>query len=155
MIKKIQKLINNRDKKILFIGIGNALISDDRVGIYLVERIIERDNIRTMIVENGIEKFVGKINSIDPDILVLVDCTDFGQPPGFFGLIPVEEVQDTTVNTHTVSLRRISEFFKMKTYLLGIQPLNVRFGVDISAVVSDCADKITGIINKSQISKNK
>jgi len=133
---------------ILFVGIGNALKSDDAIGIYLVNQIIQSKHRKTLIVESGIEKFVGKINSIDPEILVLVDCTDFHKKPGFIDFLPIEKVQDLTANTHTISVKRISEFFKMKTYLLGIQPENVKFGETISMSVLSSAEILLKKINK-------
>ena len=133
--------INNKFKEILktkttlFVGIGNALKSDDAIGIYTCNNIRQTNKIKTIIVESGIEKFVGKINSINPEILILVDCTDFNKEPGFIDFLPIEKIQDFTVNTHTISVKRISEFFKMKTYLLGVQPKNVKFGEEFSESV--------------------
>ena len=134
-------------KKTLFVGIGNALKSDDAIGIYICKKIQQNNKIETLIVESGIEKFVGKINSIDPEILILVDCTDSNEEPGFIDFLPIEEIQDFTVNTHTISVKRISEFFKMKTYLLGIQPENVKFGEVFSKKVLNSADELIKKIN--------
>ena len=145
---KLIKLFELLDsKKILFVGIGNALKSDDAIGIYICKKIQQSNKIETLIVESGIEKFVGKINSIDPEILILVDCTDFNEEPGFIDFLPIEEIQDFTVNTHTISVKRISEFFKMKTYLLGIQPENVKFGEVFSKKVLNSADELIKKIN--------
>lgn len=134
-------------KKILFVGIGNALKSDDGIGIYICKSIRQTNKIKTLIVESGIEKFVGKINSINPEILILVDCTDFKEEPGFINLLPIEQIQDFTVNTHTISVKRISEFFKMKTFLLGVQPENVKFGEVFSIKVLNSADELIDKIN--------
>jgi hydrogenase 3 maturation protease len=134
-------------KKILFVGIGNALKSDDGIGIYICKSIGQTNKIKTLIVESGIEKFVGKINSINPEILILVDCTDFKEEPGFINLLPIEQIQDFTVNTHTISVKRISEFFKMKTFLLGVQPENVKFGEVFSIKVLNSADELIDKIN--------
>ncbi|MBT4331811.1 MAG: hydrogenase maturation protease [Candidatus Cloacimonetes bacterium] len=135
-------------KKILFVGIGNALKSDDGIGIYICKSIGQTNKIKTLIVESGIEKFVGKINSINPEILILVDCTDFKEEPGFINLLPIEQIQDFTVNTHTISVKRISEFFKMKTYLLGIQPENVKFGEEFSVSILNSANELIRKINE-------
>jgi hydrogenase 3 maturation protease len=134
-------------KKILFVGIGNALKSDDGIGIYICKSIRQTNKIKTLIVESGIEKFVGKINSINPEILILVDCTDFKEEPGFINLLPIEQIQDFTANTHTISVKRISEFFKMKTFLLGVQPENVKFGEVFSIKVLNSADELIDKIN--------
>jgi hydrogenase maturation protease len=134
-------------KIILFVGIGNALKSDDGIGIYICKSIRQTNKIKTLIVESGIEKFVGKINSINPEILILVDCTDFKEEPGFINLLPIEQIQDFTANTHTISVKRISEFFKMKTFLLGVQPENVKFGEVFSIKVLNSADELIDKIN--------
>lgn len=135
-------------KKItLFVGIGNALKSDDGIGIYICKNIKQTNKIQTLIVESGIEKFVGKINSINPEILIMVDCTDFNKKAGFVDILPIEQIQDFTVNTHTISVKRISEFFDMKTYLLGIQPENVKFGEEFSKSVLNSANELIKKIN--------
>jgi len=136
------------DKIALFVGVGNRLKSDDAIGIYICEKIIATNFKKVLIVESGIEKFVGKINSIAPDILVLVDCTDFNKEPGYCDLVPIDNILDHTMHTHTISLKRISEFFEMPTYLLGIQPKNVMFGEDISEEVANSANKLIQLINK-------
>ncbi|MDA3812973.1 MAG: hydrogenase maturation protease [Candidatus Cloacimonetes bacterium] len=143
----------NRLKKIiqikttLFVGIGNALKSDDAIGIYICQNIMQTNKIKTLIVESGIEKFVGKINSIEHDVLILIDCTDFDEKPGFIDILPIENIQDFTVNTHTISVKRISEFFKQETYLLGIQPKNVKFGEEFSEIVLQAADELIELLN--------
>ncbi len=142
---KLKEIIQT--KFTLFVGIGNALKSDDAIGIYICKNIRQTNKIKTLIVESGIEKFVGKINSIAPEVLILVDCTDFNKAPGFIDFLPIKQIQDFTVNTHTISVKRISEFFKMKTYLLGVQPKNVKFGEEFSKKVLIAADKLINKIN--------
>ena len=142
---KLKRILQT--KTTLFVGIGNALKSDDAIGIYICKNIKQTIKIKTLIVESGIEKFVGKINSINPEILILVDCTDFNKEPGFIDFLPIEQIQDFTVNTHTISVKRISEFFEMKTYILGIQPENVKFGEEFSESVLNSANELIKKIN--------
>jgi len=146
-LDKLSTILSDRSKKILFTGIGNALKSDDGIGIYICRNIEQRDNISTLIVESGIEKFVGKINSLEPDVLILVDCTDLQMKPGSWELISLEKTIDFTMNTHTISIKRISEFFKMNKFLMGIQPENVKFGETYSEIVKLSADEIVQFIN--------
>ena len=149
----MKKDIYNKLKEILqtkitlFVGIGNALKSDDAIGIYICKNIRQTNTIKTLIVESGFEKFVGKINSINPEILILVDCTDFNKAPGFIDFLPIEKIQDFTVNTHTISVKRISEFFEMKTFILGVQPENVKFGEEFSESVLNSANELIKKIN--------
>lgn len=147
MFNSLEELLSLKDRSILFVGIGNVLKSDDGTGVYISSNIRNRDNISALTVEVSIENYIGKINSIDPGILVLVDCVDLQSPPGTYKLLDINEIQDITHNTHNISLRRVADFFKMPVYILAIQPEKVDFGENISYLVKDIADRIINQIN--------
>lgn len=146
-MQDLEKLLQT-GRKILFVGIGNVLKQDDGAGVYISSRIVERDNIGTLTVEVSIENYIGKINSLNPDILVLIDCMSTGSPPGSAVLLPVERVIDITFNTHNISLKNIAAFFTAEVYILGIQPVSIDFGENISYLVGIVSDKIINLINK-------
>jgi len=147
VFNSLEELLSLKDRSILFVGIGNVLKSDDGTGVYISSNIRNRDNISALTVEVSIENYIGKINSIDPGILVLVDCVDLQSPPGTYKLLDINEIQDITHNTHNISLRRVADFFKMPVYILAIQPEKVDFGENISYLVKDIADRIINQIN--------
>ncbi len=149
MPEDLKKLMLKKDKKVLFVGIGNVLKTDDGVGVYISSGIKNSSLVSSLTVEVSLENYIGKINSIDPDILVLIDCVDMKSAPGTYKLMAVNKIHDLTFNTHNISLRRISEFFKMPVFLLGIQPEKLIFGENISYLVKEEADKIINIINSS------
>jgi hydrogenase 3 maturation protease len=144
-------LLGNKERKILFVGIGNVLKNDDGVGVYISENIKEHDNILALTVGPSIENYIGKINSLQPDILVLVDCADLRMEPGQFRLMDLNDIQDYAFNTHNISIKRLAEFFPMKVFLLGIQPGNIEFGENISYFVQCKADMIINKINKKEV----
>ncbi len=148
MVQSLKYLINQRNKNILFVGIGNILRSDDGAGVYICRNIRLTNNIKVLIVEVSIENYIKKINDLNPDILILVDCVDFNKKPGFYDLLPVEKIKDFTTGTHNISLKRVSEFFKMKVLVLGIQPATLVFGEKLSIQVKESVDKITEEINE-------
>jgi hydrogenase 3 maturation protease len=147
----LKNLLSQNDKRILFVGIGNVLKQDDGVGVYISRNIRETKRIFSLTVEVSIENYIGKINSLSPDILVLIDCVDLNMVPGSSRFLPVEEIQDLTFNTHNISLRRLSDFFKVPTFILGIQPEKVDFGENISYLVKNVADKIIKQINRQEV----
>lgn len=151
MFKDLDNLLSEKDKKILFVGIGNLLKMDDGVGVYITRKIKTRVNLSSLIVEASIENYIGKINTLNPDILVLVDCMDLGSSAGSFRLLQLNQIQDTTFNTHNISLKRLSEFFAMPVFILGIQPEKIGFGENISYLVKNNADKIIEHINKQEV----
>ncbi|MBA4322079.1 MAG: hypothetical protein C0408_04615 [Odoribacter sp.] len=147
----LNNLLSQIDKKILFVGIGNVLKQDDGIGVYISRNIKETHRILSLTVEVSIENYIGKINSLKPDILILIDCVDLNLAPGSSRLLPLGEIQDLTFNTHNISLKRLSDFFKVPTFILGIQPENVDFGENISYLVMTVAGKIIQQINKQEV----
>ena len=151
MLSELRRIIAQEDKKILFAGIGNVLKSDDGAGVYITDRIISSVNISAISVEVSIENYIGKINSLNPDILILVDCVDLNLPPGSMKLMDTGKIADFTFNTHNISLQRIADFFKMPVLILGIQPVNIEFGENISYIVKEVAEQIIQTINRQEV----
>ena len=147
MFKELNNLLSDKGKKVLFVGIGNLLKMDDGAGVYISRKIRNKANITSLTVETGIENYIGKINTLKPDVLVLIDCVELRSAPGTFKLLKLSQIQDLTFNTHNISLRRLSEFFEMPVYILAIQPEKVEFGENISYLVKNIADKIIKLIN--------
>jgi hydrogenase 3 maturation protease len=143
----LESLLSQKERKILFVGIGNRLKSDDGAGVYVSEHIIDSAHISSLTVEVGIENYIGKINSLSPDILVLIDCVNLKLSSGTSRLLSIDDIQDLTFNTHNISLRRITEFFKMPVFILGIQPEKVDFGEIMSYLVLQETKRIISQIN--------
>jgi hydrogenase 3 maturation protease len=149
MIKDLKELLG-LNSKILFVGIGNVLKRDDGVGVFISNHINPSQNRQTLTVEASIENYIGKINSLAPDILVLIDCVHFNRKPGYFELLEIDKIQDFTTNTHNISLKKIKELFRVPIILvLGIQPLSVNFGEEMSSEALHAANQIIDIINQT------
>lgn len=148
-LKELENLLTRTRKKIVFAGIGNVLRSDDGAGVYIVKHLIENERISKLLAEVSLENYVSRINRMHADILVIVDCIDFKQEPGYCALLLPEETYETTVNTHNLTLKKIADFFTMPVYILGIQPLNLRIGEEMSAPVKKAADEIIQVVNRS------
>jgi hydrogenase 3 maturation protease len=150
MAETLDKLLSQK-KKILFAGIGNTLRSDDGVGVYISRNIEERENIISITAETAIENYIGKINSLRPDVLVIIDCADMKVKPGTHTLLDINKIHDFTFNTHNISLKRLTGFFRMKVYILEIQPEKLDFGEKISYFVKKNADLIINRINEKEV----
>ena len=137
-----------RAKRLLFIGVGNVLKRDDGVGVVISRQIIEKPTIRSLTVEVSIENYIGKINSLEPGEIVLLDCMELGSSPGTYRLLALEDVEDITFNTHNISLGRLNDFFQYPTHVLGIQPRSIEFGDKLSPPVQDSANRILRLINQ-------
>jgi hydrogenase maturation protease len=142
----LMSLIRNRKRK-LFVGIGNVLKRDDGIGVYIARRIEASDKVKVLIVEASIENYIGKINSLPHDVLILIDAVNFRQKPGFYSVLAPEEILDYTTNTHNISIPKLLGFFKSQVLILGIQPESVSLGEKISGTVKKQADHILKMIN--------
>ena len=151
MFRELIRLMSQEDMQILFAGIGNLLKTDDGVGVYISKRIKNKGRVTSLSVEVSIENYIGKINSLNPDILVLIDCADFKSAAGTFRLLSLSQIQDLTFNTHNISLKRLSEFFRMPVYVLAIQPEKVDFGENLSYLIKNVADRIINQINRMEV----
>ena len=148
MNETLNSLLQKSHKTKLFVGIGNILKTDDGIGVYISNKIKETAVIKKLTVEVSIENYIGKINSLKHDVLILIDCVDFGKPAGYYELLPADKVKDFTLNTHNISLKRVSELFNMPVYILGIQPKKIDFGEEITDIVNKTAHQILNIINQ-------
>lgn len=134
--------------RLLFIGVGNVLKRDDGVGVIISKGIIERPGVLTLTVEVSIENYIGKINSLEPELIVIVDCMELGSSPGTYRLMGLENVEDITFNTHNISLGKLGDFFLFPTYVLGVQPQDVSFGDEMTPRVQAAAQEIVYTINQ-------
>lgn len=135
------------EKKILFVGVGNVLKSDDGVGVEISRRIHHTSRVMSLTVEVSIENYIGKINSLAPERVVIIDAMELGSAPGSYRLIDLENVEDHTFNTHNISLGRLGEFIPFPACILGIQPHTLEFGENLSESLQHAADAIISLIN--------
>ena len=142
------KELLDRARRLLFIGVGNVLKSDDGVGVVICRQIVERPGILALCVEVSIENYIGKINSLEPGELILIDCMDLGSVPGTSRLLGLDDVEDITFNTHNISLGRLGDFFTCPCYVLGIQPESLEFGESLSPPVEEASRAIIQLINQ-------
>ena len=150
MENALAKLISGQ-QNMLFVGVGNVLKKDDGVGVFIGQHMAKRKNVDVLIVEVSIENYIGKINALDPECLILIDCVDFGQKPGSFSLIDLEDIRDLTTNTHNISLGKMKDLFNAKDIkVLGVQPADVNFGEGLTKEVEKAAQRILEMVNQEE-----
>ncbi len=148
MEKKLSSILKKNKGKVLFVGIGNVLRKDDGACVYIVQHINETPLKSKLLAEVSIENYIKKINRLNPGILVLVDCIDFNRKPGHYDMITIDDTHEYSLNSHHISLKRLSGFFKMPTWVIGIQPADLGVGENLSRDVLLSASKIIKMINE-------
>ncbi len=127
--------------KVIILGIGNPLRSDDGAGSILASRI--KDGVSFLVWDAGLnpENYLNRIIKEKPDTLVFIDAADFGGKPGELRLMEAEEIQTTNLfATHNASLSLLINYLqgniKMNIIVLVIQPKTIALGDTLSPEVS-------------------
>ena len=114
----------------LLLGIGNPRHGDDALGPVFA-RAFRHPEWRTVNAAAAPENFTGLVRRLHPDLLVLLDAADLGQPPG-------------TLRRLEPAAIRAGDFGRIADYLadcagrvvvLGIQPADLRPGARLSPPV--------------------
>jgi hydrogenase 3 maturation protease len=139
--------------RVVIAGIGNAIRSDDYVGVRIVEDLRGKLSgaVHLIECETVPESFVDEIVEIRPSHVLLIDAAILGLGPGTAHLYDPEEVMNVpTISTHTMPLRVFCDYVRTMTGamigLLLIEPKNVDFGEGLTSEVEAAVVKIEVIL---------
>ncbi|MCK5554411.1 MAG: hydrogenase maturation protease, partial [Deltaproteobacteria bacterium] len=87
-----EKSTKRRNQRVLVLGVGNLLLSDEGVGVHVARRMMEMDlPPQVRVVEGGTDGF-GLMNILlKADRVILVDAVKAGGPPGSIYRFEVED----------------------------------------------------------------
>lgn len=135
--------------RVVILGIGNTLRSDDGAGSCLARRI--KDKVPYLVYDAGVspENYLGKVVKDLPDNVIIVDAADFGAKPGEFRVIEGRQLQAANLfSTHNVSLSLAINYLqanlKADIIILLIQPKDISFGDKLSPEMRGALDKLEG-----------
>lgn len=138
-----------RCSKIAVIGIGNELNGDDAAGLLAARALKEQLSRRSasesapslVVYEAGPapENFTGPLRRFHPDLVLMIDAAEMGEPPGTVLWFDWREVQGGAGSTHTLSPSILSRFLVeelcCRVILVGVQPAQIEFGTGLSETV--------------------
>lgn len=151
------RLTLQREPQIVILGIGNELNGDDAAGIAIIRNLLQNDQIHTRrglhIFDCGTvpENFSGKLRSLNPDYVLLIDAGKFSDAPcGTINLFSTEECHGFDASTHTLPLSVFGKYleteFKCPTDMLLIQPCRTDFlseiSISVKRAVKEIADEL-------------
>ena len=137
---------------LVIVGVGNPMRGDDGFGPALAERLAGQGFNATVInAETAPENYLGRIASLRPAAVLIVDAVNFGGRPGELRLIDPKDVVHTGESTHAASLALIEQFLSdscedTRTVVLAVQPKSIGFGQEMSKEVSDAIDNAEKVI---------
>ncbi len=139
--------------KTVVFGIGNRLRGDDGIGPHAVEEIsneVKRDDVIFISSESAPENFLGKVESIRPEKLIIVDAVDLGKEPGTVEKVDINSVKKHTATTHkmplTVFIDYLQKKINFKLVFIGVQPKDIGFSDSLSKECSASLKKIREMV---------
>lgn len=121
----------------LLLGIGNPRHGDDGLGP-LFARAFRHPDWHCVNASTAPENFAGLVRRLHPDLLILLDAADMGQPPGTLRRLDPAAIQSGDFGTHAGSIGQLAQYLSDcagRVVVLGIQPAGVQPGARISPPV--------------------
>ena len=132
---------------VVIVGVGNELLGDDGVGVYVARKLRGRNVINAGVAP---ENFTGKVKRMMPERIVIFDALEFGGKSGEVKIVDARRTQGLKISTHSLPLSFFSELFgKTEIYVVGIQPKSKEFGGRMSGEVRKSADRLIEEAKKS------
>lgn len=141
-------------KEVLVLGIGNRLMMDDGIGVYVVEELKERNtnpSIRYVIGETDIYFCLNQIEKAF--YIIIVDAACFNKEPGEISTIPLEQVFKNPIQPISIHDSHLLSEIEMtgkniEGLFIGIEPYEINYSFDLSAILQEQFFKIVeGIEN--------
>jgi len=154
-LKKIEGFLSNTGK-ILILAIGSELRSDDAVGMYIADELLKydlnKDKICIIKGSTAPENFTGEIKKFKPTKMLMIDAADTSKKPGEIDIIDANSVQGASFSTHMMPINIFIDYllqhFDCKILIVGIQPENLEFGLNVTPKIKKSADKLVKLIAK-------
>ncbi|MDD5155380.1 MAG: hydrogenase maturation protease [Candidatus Omnitrophica bacterium] len=133
--------------KVVILGIGNTLSSDDGAGSILAGRI--KDNVPYTVYDAGVspENYLGKIIKDKPDNIIIIDAVDFRAKPGDCTILEGKDIKTANLfATHNASISLTISYLQNNLQadiiVLAIQPKTVAFGDKVSKEIEEALVKL-------------
>ena len=135
--------------KLVVLGVGNELKSDDGVGPFIIKRLkeenIENKNLLFIDAKTVPENFTGKIRKEKPTHLIIVDACLMDSNPGDMQIVNKYEFANIGISTHSMSLsffvRYLEKDTEIRIIFVGIEPETMEWGEKPTSKVEKSANE--------------
>ena len=145
-------------KKLIVLGVGNELKSDDGVGPFIIAKLkqekIENDNLIFIDAETVPENFTGKIRKEKPTHLIIVDACLMDSQPGDMKIVNKNDFANIGISTHSMSLSFFVKYLEkgndFRIIFVGIEPESMDYAESptpkVEKTAIDFINTLKGII---------
>jgi len=141
---------------LLIVGVGNELGSDDGAGVELSRKLKRefRGAKKVSVIEGGTtpENFTSIIRKLRPSHILIIDAAQMGLRPGSVRIIEKGEISGFGFSTHSLPLSFLIDYLEKNSraivVVVGIEPLNVGFGKQLSKPVADSIVNLVRVLRQ-------
>ena len=143
-------------EKLIVLGIGNELKSDDGVGPYIISKLKEEnmENKNLLFIDSKTvpENFTGKIKKENPTHLIIVDACLMDCQPGEMKIVNKYDFASIGISTHSMSLsffvRYLERDRNFNIIFVGIEPETMEMGEKPTPKVQKAAEDFIDILKR-------
>ena len=140
-------------RQITVLGVGNILMQDEGFGVRVVEQLLKQYSFpqNVQILDGGTLGMELLRFLIQTDKLILVDAVDGSLPPGSLYHFQNNEVKayfKEKVSMHELGIQDVLAIMDVmekpiqEIMILGVQPLTVDIGLEMTPIVAEKVDEI-------------
>ena len=145
-------------KKIIVLGLGNILLKDEGVGVWIAEEIAKRslpENVE--VIDGGTASLDILISMKDVEKLIIIDALKGGEKPGTVYRLHPEDLpttSDSYVSLHQMNiLEGLSIAYKtgnapQETVIIGVEPEEMDWGLGVTSDIKRKFPEIIDIVLK-------
>jgi hydrogenase maturation protease len=145
-------------KRILVLGVGNLLLSDEGVGVHVAQRMMTMNMPpEVRVVEGGTDGF-GLVNVItEADRMILIDAVKGGGQPGSIYRFEIEDCPPYPdifkTSVHQISILEVINLSSLigstpRTTIIGIEPVCMEMGMELSPAVEARVPRVIQMIKE-------
>jgi hydrogenase maturation protease len=154
----------NNNKRIIVLGVGNELLSDEGVGIHVIKELHKMKIFppEIEVMEGGTDGF-GLINIItDTDRLIVIDSIKGGSEPGTLYKFDIEDAPGTPdlfkTSVHQIGILEVINLSSLigktpKTTVIGIEPKSITTGMELTEEVREKIPRVIELV-KEEVEKS-
>jgi hydrogenase maturation protease len=142
--------------KIVILGVGNLLLSDEGVGVHVANELMKMSlPPEVSVVEGGTDGF-GLLNIImEANRLIVIDAVKGGATPGSIYRFDIGEVRNCPsgfkTSVHQIGILEVLDLSELTgktphTTVIGIEPKSLGMGMDLSSEIKTKIPRIIELI---------
>jgi hydrogenase maturation protease len=143
-------------KKIVILGVGNLLLSDEGIGVHVADQLMKMDlPAEVSVIEGGTEGFRLIDIITEADRLIVVDAVKGGGAPGSIYHFDMDEVPDSPsgfkTSVHQIGILEVINLSgligkKPYTTVIGVEPKSLDMGMELSPEIKDKVPRIIQLV---------